>query len=131
MRMAAAGILSTAVLLSSACDRPEPSNGKPDPVRNAAYKSQWARHNLLRHCAMGATARVQDQRLDQLRQFATQKQLGDSIWLGENDFRAHARYAADGRSGPCCATLLDERPTLGAGDVPIILWHGLQWGRRG
>lgn len=102
--MAAASILSTAVLLSSGCDRPEPKREKPDPVRKAAYRSQLARDAWSRHCAAGAQ-RAQDQRLEQLRQFAAQKGLGDSIWLGENDFRAHARYAADAQSGRNCAEL--------------------------
>jgi hypothetical protein len=44
-------------------------------------------------------------------------------WLGG---RRILDRVADAR-----ARLLDYRPTLGAGDVPLILWQALRWGVRG
>ncbi len=116
MRNAAtASLLSTAVMLSSGCDRPPAKQEKPDPVRLATYRSLGAREQLRRFCgseASRAAQRREDSRFDQLRQFAAQKKADHAIWLGENDYNAYARYAAPPGSADCGKALDDYRAHL-------------------
>jgi hypothetical protein len=105
MAATTAGLLSTAVLLSS-CDRPpEPKREKPDPIRRATYRSLVARDHLA-SCAEAVghpeTAN-QGRHFAELKQFAARKHAGQSIWLGENDWNAVAPLA--------------QRPACGSGEA--------------
>ena len=91
---AAAGIVSSAVLLAPAC---APSTSDPvgaEPVRRASFRSLVARDFLV-SCPGGARrpeTLFQAGRFEELKQLAIRKGAGRAVGLGENDWAAVSRY---------------------------------------
>ena len=104
MRLAAAGLVSAAVLSVPGCGSGSGSTSarRDGTVEQASFRAHAAR-DFLAGCP-GAPARpetaAQETRLETLRQLAAGKDLDHAIWVGENRWEAVARYSERASCGP-------------------------------
>ena len=102
MRLAAAGIVSAAVLSVPGCGPASSPPKRDEGVERASFRSHAAR-DFLATCPGGASrpeTRQQEARLATLRQLAAGKNLDHAVWLGENRWNGVARYS---QRRPCAA----------------------------
>lgn len=91
---ATAGIVSAAVLAVPGCGPVAPAERRDETVERASFRALAARQ-FLATCpgaAGRAETRRQEDRHEELKQLAARKDLGHSIWLGENQWRGVSRY---------------------------------------
>ena len=92
---ATAGIVSAAVLAVPGCGPAAPPESRDETVERASFRALAAR-DFLTACPDAAgrpETRRQEDRHEELKQLAARKDLGHSIWLGENQWRGVSRYS--------------------------------------